>query len=192
MARQILKYGLTGLALVLTGPLALLTGFGRIGFFYDLFAQAVALVPGLPGDYLRTAFYYLTLRESSLYSRVSFGTFFAQSNSSMGRGVYVGAYCVLGSCRIGDRTQIASQVQILSGGHQHGRDSQGRILGSDEGNFTQVSIGADCWIGAAAIIMADVGEGTTVGAGSVVTRKLPPRVISVGNPARVIKEAARA
>ena len=50
-----------------------------------------------------------------------------------------------------------------------------------------VPIGADCWIGAGAIVMAAVGEKTTIGAGSVVTRPIPPRSVAVGNPAKVIK-----
>jgi len=53
-----------------------------------------------------------------------------------------------------------------------------------------VTIGADCWIGAAAIIMADVGAGSTIGAGSVVSRPIPPRSVAVGSPARVIKTVA--
>lgn len=50
----------------------------------------------------------------------------------------------------------------------------------------------DAWIEAGSIILPDVtiGEGAVVGAGSVVTRSLPPRVVAVGNPARVIREIA--
>ena len=33
-----------------------------------------------------------------------------------------------------------------------------------------------------------IGADTVVGAGSVVTRDLPPRVLAVGSPARVIRE----
>jgi len=33
-----------------------------------------------------------------------------------------------------------------------------------------------------------IGEGTVVGAGSVVTKSLPPGVIAVGNPAKVLRE----
>lgn len=145
------------------------------------------MIPGLPGDYLRVAYYALTLRRCALYSRVSFGSFFAQSSSTVGVGVYVGAYCVLGSCSLGERTQIASHVQILSGRHQHGRTADGRILGADEKNFKSVVIGEDCWIGASAIVMANVGPRTTVGAGTVVTRPLPAGVVAVGNPARVLE-----
>lgn len=148
-------------------------------------------MPGLPGDYLRVGYYTLTLRRCSLYTRVSFGSFFAQSSSTVGGGVYIGAYCVLGSCSLGDRTQIASHVQILSGGHQHSRATDGRILSANETNFTPVTIGEDCWIGASAIVMADVGPRTTVGAGAVVTRPLPAGVVAVGNPARMLESAAQ-
>ena len=39
------------------------------------------------------------------------------------------------------------------------------------------------------IVLAGVtiGENTVVGAGAVVTRDLPPNVVAVGNPARVIR-----
>jgi maltose O-acetyltransferase len=33
-----------------------------------------------------------------------------------------------------------------------------------------------------------IGENTVVGAGAVVTRDLPPNVVAVGNPARVIRK----
>jgi acetyltransferase-like isoleucine patch superfamily enzyme len=77
----------------------------------------------------------------------------------------------------------------LSGRRQHGRSQDGRIEGAEEGVFEVVPIGADCWIGAGAIIMAEIGEGTTIGAGSVVIHPVPPRSVAVGNPAKVIKNA---
>lgn len=53
-------------------------------------------------------------------------------------------------------------------------------------------IGADCWIGDAAVIMADIGDGATVGAGSVVTRSVPPATVVAGNPARPTHQLATA
>jgi galactoside O-acetyltransferase len=52
-----------------------------------------------------------------------------------------------------------------------------------------VQIGARCWLGAHVTVLkgVSIGEGTVVGAGSVVTKSLPPDVIAVGNPARVLK-----
>ena len=142
------------------------------------------------GDYLRIAFYRLTLAQCSLSSRISFGSFLPHPDTCLGPHVYIGSYCVIGKSTIGERTQIASGVQILSGRYQHLRDSAGQIGGATEESFVPVTIGADCWIGAAAIIMADVGAGSTIGAGSVVSRPIPPRSVAVGSPARVIKTVA--
>src|ERR1700682_2712987 len=183
---MIVKKLVQGLALLLVAPAALLCGLGRIQFLYTMFAQMYALAPGLPGDYLRIAFYKLTLQECSLDSRISFGSFFAHPDARLCVCVYIRSYCVLGRVNIGPRTQIAPAVQVLSGKHQHARDAEGRISGSEQGSFTTVSIGSDCWIGAAAIVMADIGDHTTIGAGAVVTKPIPAHSTAVGNPAKVI------
>jgi virginiamycin A acetyltransferase len=175
------------IALVAAFPAAVLAAFGRFAAGFEFFAHLLALAPGLPGSYLRVAYYSLTLRSCSLESHVGMGSFFAHSHASVGRKVYIGALCVLGRTTIGDRTQIASGVQVLSGRRQHERDSEGRILGAEEDAFAEVSIGPDCWIGAGAIVMSDIGEGTTIGAGSVVTKPVPPGTVAVGNPAQVIR-----
>lgn len=185
-----LKRIVQGGAFLLVAPAALACGFGRIRIIFSVFAQLYALAPGLPGDYMRTAFYKLTLEECSLNSRISFGSFFAHSEARVGERVYIGAYCVLGRVNIGARTQIATGVQVLSGKNQHSRDSDGRISGSEKGSFTTIAIGADCWIGAGAIVMADLGNNTTIGAGSVVTKPIPANSTAVGNPARLLERSA--
>lgn len=174
-------------ALVLTFPWAVLAAFGRFEPGFAFSAQALSLAPGLPGSYLRVAYYAMTLRSCSFESHIGIGSFFAHSQASVGHRVYIGSLCVLGLTNIGDRTQIASGVQVLSGRRQHERSQDGRIEGSEGGAFEVVSIGPDCWIGAGAIVMAEIGEGTTIGAGSVVTRPIPARSVAVGNPAKVIK-----
>jgi acetyltransferase-like isoleucine patch superfamily enzyme len=175
-----------GIALLLVAPVALLCGFGRVRSLYTIFAHMYAQGPGIVGDYLRMAFYKLTLEQCSLDSRISFGSFFAHPEARVGEGVYIGSYCVLGRVHIGARTQIASAVQVLSGKHQHARDAEGRISGSDQGSFTTVAIGADCWIGAGAMVMADIGDHVTIGAGAIVTKPIPANSVAVGNPARVL------
>ena len=53
-----------------------------------------------------------------------------------------------------------------------------------------VHIGKNVWIGAGAILLPGVrvGDGTVIGAGSVVTKDLPSGVVAVGNPCRVLRE----
>jgi acetyltransferase-like isoleucine patch superfamily enzyme len=80
---------------------------------------------------------------------------------------------------------IGSNVDILSSRHQH-RRVNGRILGSESGTFSVVEIGANTWIGNSAVIMASVGEGCVVGAGSVVVKRVRDGATVVGNPAREI------
>ncbi|QWI53130.1 CatB-related O-acetyltransferase [Bacillus mycoides] len=63
------------------------------------------------------------------------------------------------------------------------------IPGSFEDLNTQTIIGNDVWVGASTIIMrgVSIGNGAIIGAGSVVTKNIPPYAIAVGNPAKVIK-----
>jgi acetyltransferase-like isoleucine patch superfamily enzyme len=187
MFRLAVKWIARGASLVVAFPAAAASGFGASEAVYSLFAQACSLIPGIPGDYIRIAFYKLTLTECDLSSRVSFGSFFAHPQVRLGAGVYIGSYCILGKTAIGARTQIASGVQIPSGSRQHARRPAGEISGAESGQFAVVEIGADCWIGAAAIVMADVGAGSTIGAGSVVTRPIPSGSVAVGSPARVLE-----
>jgi acetyltransferase-like isoleucine patch superfamily enzyme len=190
--KTLMKGVLRTVFLAIAFPCALTSGFGRIEAIYRFWTHFSAILPGLPGDYFRSGYYRLTLEKCALESRIEFGSFFAHPQASVGRGVYIGCYCVLGRISIGDRTQIATGVQILSGSRQHARDSEGRILGAEGSGFKTVVIGSDCWIGAAAIVMADVGNGATIGAGSVVTRPIPPGVVAVGNPARIIRSVGEA
>jgi maltose O-acetyltransferase len=52
-----------------------------------------------------------------------------------------------------------------------------------------VSIGDGVWLGRAIVCPGvTIGANTVVGAGSVVTRDLPAKVVAVGNPCRVIRQ----
>ena len=188
--RTFLKQILHVLFLAAAMPLAVMSLFGRVKPTYTFFSQFCAMVPGGVGDYLRVAYYHLTLSECAMSSRISFGSFFAHPEARIGERVYIGSYCVMGRAIIGDGTQVASAAQILSGQHQHIRDSAGQF--HEGGKFVFVTVGPNCWIGAAAIVMADVGAGTTIGASSVVTQPIPSNSVAVGSPARVIKSSEAA
>lgn len=166
---------------------ALMSGFGRFPGAFSFCAQSFALLPGIVGDYLRVAFYHLTLERCSLETRIAIGTFFAHPEATVESGVTIGAYCVLGRARIGARSLISSGVQVLSGAQQHGRDAQGKLSGTV--NLTDVPIGPDAWIGAGAIVAAQVGAGATVAAGGVVLTPVPAGATVAGNPARPVRMA---
>ena len=89
-----------------------------------------------------------------------------------------------GSIIIGDRCQITHGCIILS----HDRAKK-RIDLKDRGKGT-VRLGNDVLIGVNSVILRDVtiGDYSIVGVGSVVTKDVPPNVVVVGNPARIVKK----
>lgn len=186
IVKRLVKRGARAIAVILVLPAACLTLFGRFYAGFIFFAQALAFAPGVPGSYLRVAFYSLTLERCEQNCSIAVGSYFSHAQASVGPRVGVGAYCVLGQVDLGDGTQIASGVQILSGASQHVRDAQGQL--TDEGRiFRRLSVGSDCWIGAASVIMANLGKQVTVAAGSVVSRDVPPGATVAGNPARLVR-----
>jgi virginiamycin A acetyltransferase len=181
--KRYLKLLATGIALVVAFPWALLSGFGRLKPVFTFFAHTFALAPGKIGDYIRLGYYMQTLRGCSRESMICFGAYFVHPEASVGRLASIGPYCIIGRAVIGDGSKLAGMVQILSGTQQHKRDPQGKL--SDEGRqFIEIVVGQDCWIGASAVIMADIGAGSTVAPGSIVLTPVAPGAIVGGNPAR--------
>jgi carbonic anhydrase/acetyltransferase-like protein (isoleucine patch superfamily) len=99
------------------------------------------------------------------------------------RGCYIQGK---GTITIGDYTQIAPNVVIVSANHDV-YDSRKHILGP-------VKIGKYCWLGAGAKIMPDVelGDWTIVGAGTVVTKSFSEGYCVIGGvPGKIIRELDR-
>lgn len=112
---------------------------------------------------------------------------------SVGRDVFINYnLTVLDVCAvdIGDRTLIGPNVSIYAAGHPIAPED--RATQWEYG--APVHIGKDVWLGGSCVILAGVtiGDGAVVGAGSVVTRDIPPNTIAVGNPARVVREITQA
>lgn len=86
---------------------------------------------------------------------------------------------------VGDYTMFGPNVTVATAGHP--------ILPALREQVYQynmpVVIGRNCWIGAGAILLPGVhiGDGTVIGAGSVVTKDIPANVVAVGNPCRVLR-----
>ena len=89
---------------------------------------------------------------------------------------------------IGDGVLLGAGVHIYVANHRFGATDLPIIdQGHDEAE--PVVLGAGCWIGANAILLpgVEIGEGAVVGAGSVVTKSVPARVMVAGNPATAIR-----
>ncbi len=110
------------------------------------------------------------------------------TNIITGDDVYCNYNCVLLDVmliRIGNRTLLGPNVQIYAATHP--MDCSVRAAGLE---FARpVEIGDDGWIGGGAIICpgVTVGDRCVIGAGSVVTRDIPPDVFAAGNPCRIIR-----
>jgi virginiamycin A acetyltransferase len=150
--------------------------------------QALSLVPGLSGQFLRRAFLWLVLDECAPSVTVEFGTIFSKTTARLGEHAYIGPYCSIGSVHIGRDVLVGPGVHIPSGPNAHGTADRSRPIRDQSGALRTVRIGAGSWIGTGAVVLADVGTNTVVGAGSVVTRPLPDNVVAAGVPARVIKD----
>jgi maltose O-acetyltransferase len=106
----------------------------------------------------------------------------------VGARVFMNFQCVILDCNtvtIGDDVSIGPGVHIYAATHP--LDPDERIKGPELAR--PVTIGNKVWLGGGAIILPGVtiGEGTTVAAGSVVTKDLPPYVLAGGNPCRVLR-----
>jgi acetyltransferase-like isoleucine patch superfamily enzyme len=150
-------------------------------------SQTLALVPGIVGQYLRRAFLTWVLDYCHPSVTVEFGTIFSKAAARLEENVYIGPRCHLGWVFIERDVLIAAGVHIPSGPLTHGTDDTGTPIREQTGTLRMVRIGARSWIGSAAVIMADVGRDSVVGAGAVVTKPIADRVFAAGVPARVVR-----
>lgn len=104
---------------------------------------------------------------------------------------------------LGKFCSIASHTRINPGNHPLDRVMLSHVgyrssaygLGPDDPDFfdwrrsSPVTIGHDVWLGHGAIVLAGrtIGTGAAIGAGTVVTRDVPPFAIVIGNPGRVLR-----
>lgn len=110
-------------------------------------------------------------------------------NTTVGDNFFLNVNCKLmdsGKITIGDNVFIAPNVCIIT--EEHAMDTAQRIQGLE---YTHpVTIGDNVWICAGVLVLPGVtiGANSVIGAGSVVTKDIPPDSLAVGNPCKVIRK----
>ncbi len=119
---------------------------------------------------------YCHLRKGAhLADGVHMGNFGEVKNSYLGPGVKMGHFSYLGDATLGPDVNVGAGTITCNFDGQHKYPTE---------------IGADVFIGSDTMLVAPVklGEGSRTGAGSVVTKNVPPHTLVVGVPARAIRK----
>jgi len=107
----------------------------------------------------------------------------------VGENFFANFNCVFLDCnyiKMGNNVFLGPNVQVYTA--YHPVLASERIKGPELA--APISVGNNVWIGGSTIICpgVSIGENTTVGAGSVVTKDIPANVIAVGNPCRILRK----
>jgi len=118
--------------------------------------------------------------------------FLKLSGHSIGESAWIGkGLLIIDDCSlkeraiIGDRVALAPRVTLVL----QSFPNHSRIKETAPTKCADIVIGNDAWLGVGSIILpgVSIGKGSIVGAGSVVTRDVPPYTIVAGVPARVVR-----
>ena len=162
--------------------------FSKSERLFDDCAQLVSLMPGTFGNYIRRTYYQFTLKKCSNTCCISFGSIITHPGAEIGERVWIGTNCTIATVSIGNDVLIGSNVDILDGGKQHTFEHVDLPIAQQKRIFTKINIGANSWLGNSSIVLANIGIGCIIGAGSVVVKDIDDYSVAVGNPARIVKK----
>ena len=117
--------------------------------------------------------------------RVDTGYIHIGSKTYVGMGTSLFGHMGL---EIGEDCLLAQNITLVP--FSHISDRRDQIIRVQGGHCKKVTIGRDCYLGMGVCVMysGDIGEGSVIGAGSVVVKPIPPYSIAVGVPAKVVKQ----
>jgi len=116
--------------------------------------------------------------------------------------VEIGDYCTIvgavfatnGNVSVGDYAFIAHEVVIADTDWPLATHHDGAVgARAGQADRCRVEIGENVWIGAQAIVIGNVriGEGSIIGAGTLVRQDVPPYALCAGNPMRIVRTLSR-
>jgi acetyltransferase-like isoleucine patch superfamily enzyme len=113
-----------------------------------------------------------------------------QKNAKVGRRCKVSSHTfVCEGVAIEDNVFIGHGVTFVNDSYPRATTPEGELQTESDWHVeaTVIKRGASIGSGATVLSKVIVGENSIVGAGSVVTRDVPPNVIVAGNPARILR-----
>ncbi len=152
---------------------------------YKSIAIKLSAYQGEFGFIIREIFYRKTLRKCGRNLRVHYGAYIVYPTVEIGSNVCIEEFSIVSNCCIGDDVILAARVSIMSGAHHHEVNNLEVKFNASSGKLKKVIIGNNVWIGTHAVIMNDIGSDVIIGAGSIVTKKIPEKSVAVGVPAKV-------
>lgn len=114
-------------------------------------------------------------------------------NITLGDNVYINFCCVVLDCAevtIGAHALLGPNIGLYP--VNHAADAEERMHGCCSGK--PIRIGRNVWLGGDVKVLAGVtiGDNAIIGAGSIVTKDVPPDVVAAGVPCRVIRKITEA
>lgn len=105
-------------------------------------------------------------------------------NIHLGKHVFINSGCRFqdqGGITIGDGSLIGHNVVLATLNHNLNPAKRANLLPAP------IKIGKGVWIGSNSTVLpgVSIGDNAVIGAGSVVTRDIPPNAIAAGNPAKI-------
>ena len=135
---------------------------------------------------------FVNAYECSIGDETKIGTFV-----EIQKGVYIGKNCKISShtficegVKIEDRVFVGHNVSFINDKFPRATNPDGSMQTDTDWSIIETLVCEGVSIGTSATILCGItiGKNAIVGAGSVVTKDVPPDTIVAGNPARIVRK----
>ena len=135
---------------------------------------------------------FVNLYGCRIGDRTKIGTFVEiQKNATVGKNCKISSHSfICEGVTIEDEVFIGHGVMFINDKYPRAANPSGALQTEEDWEVVPTRVKAGASIGSNATILCGItiGEGTVIGAGSVVTNDVPDNVIAAGNPAKIMRE----